>query len=147
MRILFSSVRAAGRLLSMLPLADAAVEAGHEVTFLVYAGMAGYLRPRSLLPAGPDTCRLRPRRVVARPWKVVVARASFASRRQASATGDGSETTWMTAMPPRHHRKHPKGAIIEKLVVLTILVAVVIAIVVICNLSVANDPNAIGLPP
>jgi hypothetical protein len=54
----------------------------------------------------------------------------------------------MIAMSARHHRKHPKGAIIAKLVVLTILVAVLIAIAVIgCNISAPTDPNAIGLPP
>ena len=58
MRILFSSVPAPGHLLPMLPLATAAAEAGHEVAFLTDAGMAGYLEPRSLLPAGPDTLTL-----------------------------------------------------------------------------------------
>ena len=62
MMILFSSLPAAGHLLPMLPLVDVAVEAGHEVAFLADSGMAGYLRPRSLMSAGPDTCRLRPRR-------------------------------------------------------------------------------------
>lgn len=54
MRILFSSVPAAGHLLPLVPLADAAADAGHETAFLSGADMAGYLGTRTLLPAGPD---------------------------------------------------------------------------------------------
>ena len=53
MRLLFSSVTAAGHLLPLVPLADAAADAGHGVAFLAGADMAGYLGSRALLPAGP----------------------------------------------------------------------------------------------
>jgi UDP:flavonoid glycosyltransferase YjiC (YdhE family) len=53
MRILFSSVTAAGHLLPLVPLADAAADTGHGVAFLAGADMAGYLGSRALLPAGP----------------------------------------------------------------------------------------------
>jgi UDP:flavonoid glycosyltransferase YjiC (YdhE family) len=56
MRILFSSVTAAGHL---LPLADAASGAGHDVAFLTGADMAEYLGSRTLLPAGPGSAELR----------------------------------------------------------------------------------------
>jgi UDP:flavonoid glycosyltransferase YjiC (YdhE family) len=59
MRILFSSVTAAGHLLPMLPLADAASDAGHDVAFVTGADMAGYLGSRTLLPAGPGSAELR----------------------------------------------------------------------------------------
>jgi len=59
MRILFSSVTAAGHLLPLLPLADAASGAGHDVAFLTGADMAGYLGSRTLLPAGPGSAELR----------------------------------------------------------------------------------------
>jgi hypothetical protein len=53
----------------------------------------------------------------------------------------------MTTKPARH-RKYSKGAIIEKLVALTILVVVLSAIAgIACNISASTDPNAIGLPP
>ena len=58
MRILFSSVPAPGHLLPLLPLADAAADAGHEVAFLTDAGMARYLGARTLLAAGPDVFSL-----------------------------------------------------------------------------------------
>ncbi|TVT59343.1 glycosyltransferase family 1 protein [Amycolatopsis rhizosphaerae] len=58
MRILFSAVPAPGHLLPLLPLADAAAEAGHEVAFLTAADMAGYLEGRTLLPAGPGVDEL-----------------------------------------------------------------------------------------
>jgi UDP:flavonoid glycosyltransferase YjiC (YdhE family) len=54
-RILFSSVPAAGHLLPLVPLADAAADAGHDVAFLSAADMTGYLGARALLPAGPDS--------------------------------------------------------------------------------------------
>ena len=59
MRILFSSVTAAGHLLPLVPLADAAADAGHDVAFLTGAEMAGYLGSRTLLPAGPGSAELR----------------------------------------------------------------------------------------
>jgi UDP:flavonoid glycosyltransferase YjiC (YdhE family) len=59
MRIVFSSVTAAGHLLPLLPLADAAADAGHDVAFLTGADMAGYLGSRTLLPAGPGSAELR----------------------------------------------------------------------------------------
>lgn len=43
MRILFSSVSSAGHLLPLLPLADAAADAGHETAFVSSAGMAHHL--------------------------------------------------------------------------------------------------------
>jgi len=47
-----------------------------------------------------------------------------------------------------HHRKHVRGASVESLVALTVLLAVLIAIAVVaCNISAPTDPNAIGLPP
>ena len=58
MKILFSSVPAPGHLLPLLPLADAAADAGHEVAFLTDAGMAQFLGARTLLPAGPDAFSL-----------------------------------------------------------------------------------------
>jgi hypothetical protein len=54
MRILFSATPAAGHVLPLLPLADAAADAGHEVAFLTGAEMAEYLGSRALLPAGPS---------------------------------------------------------------------------------------------
>lgn len=54
MRILFGAVPAAGHVLPLVPLADAAADAGHQVAFLTAADMAGYLGGRPLLPAGPD---------------------------------------------------------------------------------------------
>ena len=59
MRILFSGVNAAGHLLPMMPLADAAADAGHKVAFLTGAQAAGYLGGRMLLPAGPSPDELR----------------------------------------------------------------------------------------
>jgi len=59
MRILFSGVAAAGHLLPLLPLAEAAAVAGHEVAFLTGADMAGYLGGRTLLAAGPNSAELR----------------------------------------------------------------------------------------
>jgi UDP:flavonoid glycosyltransferase YjiC (YdhE family) len=53
--MLFSSVTAAGHLLPLLPLADAAAHAGHDVAFLTGADMTIYLGSRTLLPAGPGT--------------------------------------------------------------------------------------------
>src|ERR1700761_4769808 len=58
MRMLFSSVTAAGHLLPLVPLADAAAEAGHDVAFLTGAEMGGYLGSRILLPAGPSPAEL-----------------------------------------------------------------------------------------
>jgi UDP:flavonoid glycosyltransferase YjiC (YdhE family) len=58
MRILFSSVTAAGHLLPLVPLADAAAGAGHDVAFLTGAEMAEYLGSRGLLPAGPSPAEL-----------------------------------------------------------------------------------------
>jgi len=54
-RFLFSAVGAAGHLLPLVPLADAASDAGHEVAFVSAANMAGYLDARALLPAGTDS--------------------------------------------------------------------------------------------
>lgn len=54
MRILFSGVPAFGHLLPMLPLAQAAQQAGHQVAFLTNAVMAGPLQPFEVLSAGPD---------------------------------------------------------------------------------------------
>jgi UDP:flavonoid glycosyltransferase YjiC (YdhE family) len=54
MRILFGATPAAGHLLPLLPLADAAAAAGHQVAFLTAAPMARFLGARPLLPAGPD---------------------------------------------------------------------------------------------
>lgn len=54
-RILFSSVPSAGHLLPLLPLADAAADAGHETAFLSAANMARYLGDRTLLLAGPES--------------------------------------------------------------------------------------------
>ena len=59
MRMLFSSVTAAGHLLPLVPLADAAADAGHGVAFLAGADMAGYLGSRALLPAGPRSRTVR----------------------------------------------------------------------------------------
>lgn len=53
-RILFSAASAAGHLIPMVPLADAAADAGHEAAFLSAAAMADLLGERTLLPAGPD---------------------------------------------------------------------------------------------
>jgi UDP:flavonoid glycosyltransferase YjiC (YdhE family) len=58
MRILFSSVTAAGHLLPLVPLADAAAGAGHEVGFLTGSAMAGYLGSRVILPVGPSPAEL-----------------------------------------------------------------------------------------
>jgi UDP:flavonoid glycosyltransferase YjiC (YdhE family) len=58
MRILFSCVSAAGHVLPLLPLADAAADAGHDVAFVTAAEMAGYLGRRTLLSAGPSTAEL-----------------------------------------------------------------------------------------
>jgi hypothetical protein len=52
MRILFGATPAPGHLLPLLPVADAAVEAGHEVAFLTARSMAPYLGGRTLLAAG-----------------------------------------------------------------------------------------------
>ncbi len=54
MRILFGSTPAAGHLLPLLPLADSATRAGHDVAFLTAGSMAGFLSARTLLAAGPD---------------------------------------------------------------------------------------------
>ncbi|WP_194289929.1 glycosyltransferase [Nocardia macrotermitis] len=51
-RILFGSTPVPGHVLPLLPLADAAVAAGHEVAFLTAADMAPFLHGRTLLPAG-----------------------------------------------------------------------------------------------
>jgi UDP:flavonoid glycosyltransferase YjiC (YdhE family) len=59
MRILFSGANVAGHLLPMVPLADAAADAGCEVAFLTGAEAAGYLGGRRLLPAGPSSAALR----------------------------------------------------------------------------------------
>jgi UDP:flavonoid glycosyltransferase YjiC (YdhE family) len=42
MRILFSATPAAGHVLPLVPLADAAGDAGHDVAFLTGPDMAGY---------------------------------------------------------------------------------------------------------
>ncbi|MCM6773089.1 glycosyltransferase [Nocardia sp. CDC159] len=52
-RILFSAVPAAGHVLPLLPLADAAADLGHDVAFLSAVDTAGLLGSRTLLPAGP----------------------------------------------------------------------------------------------
>lgn len=54
MRVLFCSTPAAGHLLPLVPLADAAADAGHEIAFLSASDSSVYLGPRPLLPAGPD---------------------------------------------------------------------------------------------
>jgi UDP:flavonoid glycosyltransferase YjiC (YdhE family) len=54
MRILFSSTPAFGHLLPMLPLAAAAVRAGHETAVLTHPSMAATAAPMRLLPAGPS---------------------------------------------------------------------------------------------
>jgi UDP:flavonoid glycosyltransferase YjiC (YdhE family) len=53
MRILFSATPAAGHVLPLVPLANAAGDAGHDVAFLTGPDMAGYLGSRTLVPAGP----------------------------------------------------------------------------------------------
>lgn len=53
MRILFSSTPAFGHLLPMLPLAVAALRAGHDVAVLTNAQMTAAARPLRVLPAGP----------------------------------------------------------------------------------------------
>ncbi len=58
MRILFSSVTAAGHLLPLVPLADVAAGAGHDVAFLTGAELAGYVGRRALVPAGPSPAEL-----------------------------------------------------------------------------------------
>ena len=45
-------------MLPLLPLADAAADAGHDVAFVTAAEMARYLGHRTLLPAGPSTAEL-----------------------------------------------------------------------------------------
>ncbi|MBY8860226.1 glycosyltransferase [Nocardia sp. CA2R105] len=52
MRILFGSTPVPGHVLPLLPLADAAVAAGHEVAFLTAKDMAPFLHERTLRPAG-----------------------------------------------------------------------------------------------
>ena len=54
MRVLFSGTPAFGHLLPMLPLAQAAQQAGHEVAFLTHAVMTQPLQPFQVLPSGPD---------------------------------------------------------------------------------------------
>lgn len=54
MRICFSGLPLAGHLFPMLPLADAAARAGHEVAFLTGADAAGLLPDRRVLAAGPS---------------------------------------------------------------------------------------------
>lgn len=54
MKVLMSTLGAPGHLLPLLPFADAARDAGHEVAFLTAATMASRLGSRRLLPAGPD---------------------------------------------------------------------------------------------
>jgi UDP:flavonoid glycosyltransferase YjiC (YdhE family) len=56
--MLFSSGTAAGHLLPLVPLADAAADAGHDVAFLTGAEMAGYLGRRTLLPVGRSPAEL-----------------------------------------------------------------------------------------
>jgi len=58
MRILFSATPAAGHVLPLVPLADAAGDAGHDVAFLTGPDMAGYLGSRTLVPAGPGIAEL-----------------------------------------------------------------------------------------
>src|SRR5262245_16135079 len=52
MRILFSAVPAHGHVLPMLPLARAALGAGHEVALLTHASMANAAPSIRLLPVG-----------------------------------------------------------------------------------------------
>ncbi|BAL88378.1 putative glycosyltransferase [Actinoplanes missouriensis 431] len=54
MRILFTSVPAFGHLLPMLPLARAAVRAGHEVALLTHPSLRDAAPDLTLLPAGPS---------------------------------------------------------------------------------------------
>ncbi|WP_249998644.1 TIGR03086 family metal-binding protein [Actinoplanes sp. M2I2] len=54
MRILFSSVPAYGHLLALLPLARAAVRAGHEVALLTHPSMGAAAPSLTLLAAGPS---------------------------------------------------------------------------------------------
>ena len=58
MRILFSATPAAGHVLPLVPLANAAGDAGHDVAFLTGPDMAGYLGSRTLVPAGPGISEL-----------------------------------------------------------------------------------------
>lgn len=58
MRLLMSAMAAPGHLLPLLPFADAARDAGHEVAFLTAANMALLLGSRPLLAAGPDVATL-----------------------------------------------------------------------------------------
>jgi UDP:flavonoid glycosyltransferase YjiC (YdhE family) len=53
MKILFGATPAPGHVLPLLPLADAAIDAGHDVAFLTAASMAPFLGGRRLLAAGP----------------------------------------------------------------------------------------------
>ncbi|MCR6488780.1 glycosyltransferase [Amycolatopsis sp. OK19-0408] len=53
MRILFGANPATGHVLPLLPLADAAAEAGHDVAFLTASSMTPHLGGRRLLAAGP----------------------------------------------------------------------------------------------
>ncbi|MEU8238146.1 glycosyltransferase [Actinoplanes missouriensis] len=54
MRILFTSVPAFGHLLPMLPLARAAVRAGHQVALLTHPSLRDAAPDLTLLPAGPS---------------------------------------------------------------------------------------------
>ncbi|WP_089157689.1 glycosyltransferase [Micromonospora sp. NBS 11-29] len=54
MRILFGAAPGPGHVLPLLPLADAAVAAGHDAAFLTADSMTPYLGGRRLLPAGPS---------------------------------------------------------------------------------------------
>ncbi|MER6670092.1 glycosyltransferase [Amycolatopsis japonica] len=58
MRILFAAVPAPGHVLPLLPLADAAIDAGHEAAFLAADSAAPFLGGRHLLPAGPSVKQL-----------------------------------------------------------------------------------------
>lgn len=53
MRILFSSVPAHGHALPMMPIARAAMAAGHEVSLVTHGALRDLVDPVPLLPAGP----------------------------------------------------------------------------------------------
>ncbi|MET1071165.1 MAG: glycosyltransferase [Umezawaea sp.] len=54
MRILFSGIPSPGHVLPMMPIADAAAEAGIEIAVLTWGDLAPMVAPTRLLPAGPS---------------------------------------------------------------------------------------------
>lgn len=100
MKILFGATPVPGHLLPLLPLADAAADAGHDVAFLTAASMAPFLSGRQLLAAGPDFDRI----VAVNERRVGDAR-NFGIAAAELFAGTRVDLTWEDALQQaRHHQ-------------------------------------------